>query len=299
MRVFNFSFSSSVALTFNNTPRARQKFAPGNHGFDHKNHSGRRSWLTLSVLQAVWSPELLALTWSGAPPAPQPRGLSQGWFWAPSRPPLWLQRALQGFGEETASRKAGGGGGQTAAARMGRTHFLLSPPLIDLLRADHLISILSFPRWARQDCASRLSTQEALDHHLATTPFRTLKRAAFLRPGAPGGAVFPREEGSKQRLPGSPTAPGSFATGSSSPSAYDLGWRPLATCRGRVQPNHIKGPCAPPASCLELASDSTALASMLLESCPSKWPSNRARVYGAPPPGRVAHRWELTVSLSR
>lgn len=40
MRALNFSFTSSVTPTFNNTPCARQKFAPGNHGFDHKNRSG-------------------------------------------------------------------------------------------------------------------------------------------------------------------------------------------------------------------------------------------------------------------
>ena len=39
-RIFNFSFTSSVAPTFNNTPRARQKFAPGNRGFDHKTTAG-------------------------------------------------------------------------------------------------------------------------------------------------------------------------------------------------------------------------------------------------------------------
>lgn len=50
MRAFNFSFSSPVTPTFNNTPRARQKFAPGNHGFDHKTAAGRRSGLTLSAL---------------------------------------------------------------------------------------------------------------------------------------------------------------------------------------------------------------------------------------------------------
>lgn len=51
MRAFNFSFTSPVTPTFNNTPRARQKFAPGNHGFDHKTAAGRRSGLTLSALR--------------------------------------------------------------------------------------------------------------------------------------------------------------------------------------------------------------------------------------------------------
>lgn len=50
MRAFNFSFTSPVTPTFNNTPPARQKFAPGNHGFDHKTAAGRRSGLTLSAL---------------------------------------------------------------------------------------------------------------------------------------------------------------------------------------------------------------------------------------------------------
>lgn len=58
MRAFNFSFTSSLTPTFNNTPCARQKFAPGHHGFDHKTTAGRRAWLTLSALQAVWCPAL-------------------------------------------------------------------------------------------------------------------------------------------------------------------------------------------------------------------------------------------------
>lgn len=66
MRAFNFSFTSSVTPTFNNTPCARQKFAPGNHGFDHKTAAGRRSWLTLSALQAVWSPALREIRWSSS-----------------------------------------------------------------------------------------------------------------------------------------------------------------------------------------------------------------------------------------
>lgn len=53
MRAFNFSFTSSVTPTFNNTPPARQKFAPGNHGFDHKTAAGRRSELTLSALRGL------------------------------------------------------------------------------------------------------------------------------------------------------------------------------------------------------------------------------------------------------
>lgn len=65
------------------------------------------------------------------------------------------------------------------------------------------------------------------------------------------------------------------------------------------RPDHIKVPCAPPASCLELAFNSTTLASMLLKRRPSKWPSNRAHVYGASPPGRLAYIRELTVSLTR
>lgn len=56
----------------------------------------------------------------------------------------------------------------------------------------------------------------------------------------------------------------------------------------------MKVPCAPPASCLQLSSHCTALASMLLKTRPWHWafhqrPSNQARVYGAPTLDRVAH----------
>ena len=61
-RVFNFSFTSSVALTFNNTT----KICSWQSWFRPQNHSRRRSWLTLSALQAVWSPSALSeLGWSG------------------------------------------------------------------------------------------------------------------------------------------------------------------------------------------------------------------------------------------
>lgn len=77
MRAFNFSFTSSLTPTFNNTPCARQKFAPGHHGFDHKTTAGRRAWLTLSALQAVWSPALREIRCSSSEVLAADRELSE------------------------------------------------------------------------------------------------------------------------------------------------------------------------------------------------------------------------------
>lgn len=93
MRAFNFSFTTSVTPTFNNTPCARQKFAPGNHGFDHKTTAGRRSWLTLSALRAVcrqcsWKSDAvspLGLWLGGSGPLPGPGRRS---------PRLWGRRRV-------------------------------------------------------------------------------------------------------------------------------------------------------------------------------------------------------------
>lgn len=127
MRALNFSFTSSVTPTFNNTPCARQKFAPGNHGFDHKTAVGRRSWLTLSALQAVWSLALLEIRWSGDRGLRSPTGTS----------PVPLPRAvpsLQGFREgENSRRQVGSQSEDRARLEEGilvhLAHFTLSPPL--------------------------------------------------------------------------------------------------------------------------------------------------------------------------
>lgn len=124
MRAFNFSFTSSVTPTFNNTPCARQKFAPGNHGFDHKTTAGRRSWLTLSVLQAVWSLALLEIRWSSD------RGLwsPTGTFFVPPpslspvSPRLWGRR-FQAVGRLPVCRQS-----HTVEGNPGVPHSLLSLP---------------------------------------------------------------------------------------------------------------------------------------------------------------------------
>lgn len=120
MRAFNFSFTTSVTSTSNNTPCARQKFAPGNHGFDHKTTAGRRSWLTLSAPRAVWSPALLEMRWSLPSPAaadgavlvpspPRVARLSEASgrrrFQPRWGPGLWTPRGCRGeFGEGPRSR---------------------------------------------------------------------------------------------------------------------------------------------------------------------------------------------------
>lgn len=122
MRAFNFSFTTGVTPTFNNTPCARQKFAPGNHGFDHKTTAGRRSWLTLSALQAVWRQR----SWKSDGVSPRPEAAD--WEVLVPSPP-WVA-ALQGFGEGEDSGRGGGPGcgpGEVVAGNAGGPRSLPSP----------------------------------------------------------------------------------------------------------------------------------------------------------------------------
>lgn len=121
MRAFNFSFTSSVTPTFNNTPCARQKFAPGNHGFDHKTAAGRRSWLTLSALPAVWSLALLEIRWSSDRGLWSPTGTSLVPLpLSPVSPRLWGGRF------QVAGGLPVGGLSKTAEGNAGAPRSLLS-----------------------------------------------------------------------------------------------------------------------------------------------------------------------------
>jgi hypothetical protein len=109
MRAFNFSFTSSVTPTFNNTPCARQKFAPGNHGFDHKTAAGR-SWLTLSALQAVWS-RAAEIRWKARRLAAGTRSRPLATFLPHPKPQPPLSRYL-GVGKDSQQQRAGDQGRQ-------------------------------------------------------------------------------------------------------------------------------------------------------------------------------------------
>lgn len=201
-RVFNFSFTSSVALTFNNTT----KICSWQSWFRPQNHSGRRSWLTLSALQAVWSPSALRawVEW-------RRRGLrsqtGMGWVGSPSYPPLRHSK-LQGgrwFQIRTASgRKMVSDGGQTAARGESRRASLTSLSFLhstDLLRAEYLIS------------TPFISSTDGTGQHWPTRrPIRPrVQQRCFSKHGsltatriALSWSRFAREKGVWQRLPAPP-----------------------------------------------------------------------------------------------
>lgn len=111
-RVFNFSFTSSVALTFNNTT----KICSWQSWFRPQNHSGRRSWLTLSALQAVWSPSALSRSLGGVAGRPEVTD-RDGMGRVPLPPSLEALQASgrkmvsdsDSFGDEDGFRRRGGG----------------------------------------------------------------------------------------------------------------------------------------------------------------------------------------------
>ena len=97
-RVFNFSFTSRVALTFNNTT----KICSWQSWFRPQNHSRRRSWLTLSALQAVCSPSALGAWVEWRRSLRSQTGM--GWVGSPSYPPLRLSKEEDGFRQLVGAR---------------------------------------------------------------------------------------------------------------------------------------------------------------------------------------------------
>lgn len=100
MRAFNFSFTTSVTPTFNNTPCARQKFAPGNHGFDHKNHSGEEFLVNSFSAPGSLEPALLKIRWNRGqrPKVPDWEVSCPPPTFRPLSPRLWGRRRFQTAG---------------------------------------------------------------------------------------------------------------------------------------------------------------------------------------------------------